>query len=222
MYLESRYCAKVAHVLEMMSNNLDDDLLDVVRAGAPHAYRSWEPDAPCVVLGRGNAVEQEVFEERCQAEHIPILRRRGGGGTVVLSSGVLVVSLVKLVKHPYHFAEYFFQINGIMIDALRGCGVEHLHQRGISDICLGDRKIAGSSMYRSKSLLFYAASLMVNNDLTLLDRYLKHPSKEPDYRQGRPHGEFVTTLAAAHPGLTVAAVQPQIDRLFLERMHEIE
>ena len=205
-----------------MSNNLDHDLLDAVRAGAPSAYRSWEPQAPCVVLGRGNAAEFEVYEERCRTDNVPILRRRGGGGTVVLSPGVLVSSLVKHVKHHYHFAEYFFQINEMMIDALRSCGVENLHQRGISDICLGDRKIVGSSMYRSKSLLFYTASLMVENDLTLLERYLKHPSKEPDYRQGRPHREFVTTLAAEHPGLTVAAVQPPIDRLFLQRIHEIE
>lgn len=205
-----------------MSNNLDNDLLDAVLAGAPSAYRSWEPHAPCVVLGRGNAAEHEIYEERCQADNLPILRRRGGGGTVVLSPGVLVLSLVKHVKHRYHFAEYFFQINEIMIDALRGCGVEHLRQRGISDICLGDRKIAGSSMYRSKTLLFYTASLMVENDVTLLDRYLKHPSKEPEYRQGRPHREFVTTLAAAHPGLTVATVQPPIDRQFSERIHEIE
>lgn len=205
-----------------MSNNLDDDLLDAVRAGTPHAYRSWQPQALCVVLGRSNAAASEVYEDRCQTENVPILRRRGGGGTVVLSPGILVVSLVKLVKYPYHFAEYFFQINEIMIDALRGCGVEHLHQRGISDICIGDRKIVGSSMYRSKALLFYTASLMVNNDLTLLDRYLKHPPKEPDYRQKRPHCEFVTTLAAVHPGLTVAAVQPQIDRMFMDRIHEIE
>lgn len=205
-----------------MSNNLDDDLLEAVRLGTPQAYRSWEPHAPCVVLGRGNSAEQEVYEDRCQRDGVPILRRRGGGGTVVLSPGVLVVSLVKLVKHPYHFAEYFLQINNIIIDALRGCGVEHLHQRGISDICLGDRKIVGSSMYRSKLLLFYTASLMVENDVTLLDHYLKHPSKEPEYRRGRPHREFVTTLAAAHPGLTVATVQPTIDRLFLSRMHEIE
>ncbi len=141
---------------------------------------------------------------------------------MVLSPGVLVISLVKTVKHLYHFTEYFFQINGIVIDALRELGVNGSNQRGISDICIGDRKISGSSMYRSKALLFYTASLMVANDVTLLDRYLKHPPKEPDYRQGRPHRDFVTTLAAEHPGLAVATVQPQIDRLFLQRLHEIE
>ncbi len=42
-------------------------------------------------------------------------------------------------------------------------------------------------MYRSRDLLFYTASLMIANDLMLLDRYLKYPSKEPDYRKGRSH-----------------------------------
>ncbi len=50
-------------------------------------------------------------------------------------------------------------------------------------------------MYRSRDLLFYTASLMIANDLMLLDRYLKYPSKEPDYRKGRSHLEFVTTIA---------------------------
>jgi lipoate-protein ligase A len=27
-----------------------------------------------------------------------------------------------------------------------------------------------------------------------MSKYIKHPSKEPDYRQGRSHDEFVTSL----------------------------
>ena len=32
------------------------------------------------------------------------------------------------------------------------------------------------------------------NPIWWIEKYLKHPSKEPDYRQGRKHSEFVTSL----------------------------
>ncbi len=203
-------------------NTLDNDLLERVRQGESWAYRSWEPAAVAVVLGRGNKATLEVYEERCQHDNVPIIRRRGGGGTVVLAPGVLVVSVVKRVKHRYRFQEYFDQINTYLIEALQRVGLDELSQRGISDICLCDRKILGSSMYRSKEILFYTASLMVSNDIQLLDRYLRHPSKEPDYRQGRPHLDFTTTICRKYPQLNVADIQAEIDRVLLHRIAAIE
>lgn len=200
---------------------LDTDLLESVRAGAPWAYRCWEAPELAVVLGRGNKAATEVYEERCKAENIPILRRRGGGGTVVLSPGVLVISLVIRVKQRYHFQEYFWQINEYIIEALAKAGLTELEQQGISDICLRQRKILGSSMYRSKEILFYTASLMVSNDLQLLERYLKHPSKEPDYRQGRKHRDFVTTIRQEYPEIPFQTIKGMLDETLLKRIPEI-
>ena len=202
--------------------NLDVDLLESVKAGKPWAYRSWEAQELAVVLGRGNKAATEVYEERCDADSVPILRRRGGGGTVVLSPGVLVLSLLTHVKQRYHFQEYFWQINEYIIEALTKAGLAELAQRGISDICLRQHKILGSSMYRSKDVLFYTASLMVSNDLQLLDRYLKHPSKEPDYRQGRTHRDFVTTIQQEYPETQFHIIQELLDEALLRRLPEIE
>jgi lipoate---protein ligase len=202
--------------------NLDADLLESVKAGEIWAYRSWEAQEVVVVLGRGNTTEKEVYEERCKADNIPIVRRRGGGGTVVLSPGVLVLSLVTHVKQRYHFQEYFWQLNEYIIEALTRAGLAELEQRGISDICLRQRKILGSSMYRSKDILFYTASLMVSNDLQLLDRYLRHPSKEPDYRQGRSHRDFVTTIRQEYPEIQLQTLKELLDETLLERSPDIE
>ena len=35
---------------------------------------------------------------------------------------------------------------------------------------------------------------MLQFDLALIDRFLRMPSKEPDYRQGRSHKDFLTNL----------------------------
>ena len=62
---------------------------------------------------------------------------------------------------------------------------------------------------------------MISNDLTLIDRYLKHPSKEPEYRRGRPHTAFVTTLALEYPDLSYARIQQTVDDTLQQRILEI-
>ncbi len=201
--------------------NLDEDLIELVRAGEPWLYRSWEPEQLVVVLGRGNILEKEVHHNRCRQDQVPVLRRRGGGGTVVLAPGILVISLVKRVKQRYHFSAYFQQINTYLIEALESLGIAELKQQGHSDICLGDRKILGSSMYRSREILFYSASLMVSNELYAIERYLKHPSKEPEYRRGRNHQEFLSTIACEYPEMSLEIVKSTVDSLFQKRISEI-
>jgi len=45
----------------------------------------------------------------------------------------------------------------------------------------------------------------VDADVSLLERYLQPPSREPPYRRGRPHREFVVTLRGA--GSSVACTK---------------
>ncbi len=202
--------------------HLDHDLLEDVLAGAPWAYRSWEPQMRVVVLGRGNSAATEANEQHCALDDVAIIRRRGGGGTVLLGPGILVISLVKQVRHQFRIKEYFRQINDYIIAALHTLNIHDLNQRGHSDICIGEQKILGSSMYRKKYVLFYTASLMVSNELTDIDRYLKHPSKEPDYRKGRSHSAFLTTLSREYPQLSVDCVKVAVDKVFAQRIGEIE
>jgi len=42
--------------------------------------------------------------------------------------------------------------------------------------------------------LLYHAVLNLGEPASTFERYLKHPSKEPDYRKGRSHSDFVTSL----------------------------
>ena len=46
----------------------------------------------------------------------------------------------------------------------------------------------------------------MNNDISVFTRYLAMPSKVPDYRRGRTHEEFCTTLAREGFAGTVADV----------------
>jgi lipoate-protein ligase A len=100
---------------------------------------------------------------------------------------------------------YFSLYNGKIIAALRNLGVDDLFQKGISDICIHNKKIAGSSIYRTKDALLFHSVLNVSEPVITIEKYLKYPAREPDYRESRPHRDFVTSLH--HEGYRLEAGQ---------------
>jgi lipoate---protein ligase len=200
---------------------LDEDLLAHVEAGAPHGLRTWEPASVSVVLGRGNSREREVRERACEEDAVPVLRRLGGGGAVVLAPGCLVVSVAKVVEREFD-ASYLLKAAALLGSCLEAVTGLAPVLRGTGDLCLGDRKVLGSSLYRRRRLLFYQASLLVCADLSLFDRYLKHPSREPEYRRGRSHGDFVMNLRDAQPGVTCRRLSERLEEELFRRIPEIE
>ncbi len=175
---------------------IDDDILK--QAHLPYAQATWEPGDVSVVLGSSNDPELECDLAACAVDGVPVLRRYGGGGTVVLHPGCVVVSIGTWVAHFYRNDVYFRLLNQAVIDCLAGAWpqLSSLGQRGLSDICFGEQKVAGTSLFRSRNYLLYQASILVAPDLALIEKYLRHPSKEPDYRRGRGHADFVTGLTA--------------------------
>ena len=174
---------------------IDDRLLE--RAHEPLAVDIWRPHKPMVVLGAANKLEKETkFTEASQC-HVPIYRRYGGGGTVVLYPGCLVLGMGLWVEKPFGNGEYFARLNQLLIDFLRGLDQNFapLQQKGISDITYGEKKVAGTSIFRSRHYLLYQVSLLVDLDLTLIEELLSHPTSEPDYRKGRGHGEFLAGIS---------------------------
>ena len=85
-------------------------------------------------------------------------------------------------------------------------GVEGVEPRGISDLAIGEKKILGTSIYRTRLVLFYQASLLVSNDLSIFSRYLAMPARVPEYRAGRAHEDFCTTLVREGYSLSVSDV----------------
>lgn len=184
---------------------IDDDIL--ARCSEPLALNVFVPAQPIVVLGAANDAAREADVEACAASGIPIVKRYGGGGTVLLHDGCVVVSLGVWVRQHYQNRFYFELVNGAVIDALAGAwpGLEELAQRGLSDLVHGDRKVGGTSLFRSRNYLLYQASLLVDARRELIARHLRHPSREPDYRAGRSHGDFIVGLGELRPGLEPGA-----------------
>jgi lipoate-protein ligase A len=156
---------------------------------------AYEQKQTEVVYGPSCKVDHEIDVERCRLDRVPLVRRRGGGGTVVLAEG-MVVTVVVDERRDRPLEQIYKEVNAGLGAALLPAVSLKLVPAGTSDLTSGNRKVCGSSLYlgRTPALYYYQSSLMVSCDLRLLERYLRYPPREPDYRAGRSHTDFCTTL----------------------------
>lgn len=161
-------------------------------------FRFFETRRPLVVLSSSNRAEREAFPEICRARGVPVVKRKGGGGTVVLGPGCLVLTFAFYARDLFGNQKHFEAINGLWAEALARAGVPGACTMGISDLGVvhagAHRKIAGTSIFRRKHLLVYQGSLLVEPDFETIETLLAHPSREPGYRGGRSHRDFLCSL----------------------------
>jgi lipoate-protein ligase A len=196
---------------------LDEALLDELECQESHAevLRLWEADCPAVVVGRSSRVHDELDAEYCQRRELPVLRRTSGGGAVVVGPGCLMYALVLDLErrpelrsvdqaHRYVLKTMQAGLNRLGV-AAQFCGT--------SDLACGAslRKISGNSLRLRQRALLYHGTLLYDADLELIERALRHPPRQPDYRRQRPHRQFLANLQIPAGDLRqalVAAWQP--------------
>ena len=185
---------------------IDNQIL--ARASEMVALEIFVPNETIIVLGRSNDPEVECRVAQCNSLNIPIVKRMGGGGTVVLYNGCIIISLGCWVKDRFENTYYFRQLNRAVLDCVAKGTQSKLDfkQQGISDLCIGENKFGGTSLFRSRNYLLYQASIIVNLDTQLIDQLLQHPSQEPDYRQGRKHENFLCDLSSHDENLNIPTV----------------
>lgn len=201
----------------MSQGFLSYDLPDIVifeMQELEYRYMLWQPQDTYIILGRSNmVVEDVVFVEKAKQDNVKIYQRPTGGQSVVLSPKMLIISITEpLCETPHPSKEYFAAYNQKIVNALASLGVKNLCTRGISDIAIGEKKIAGTAMYRNRERVFYHAVLNVAEDVNIFERYLKYPPKVPDYRKGRSHKDFVTSLRAQGYNLHIDDIKTKLQQ----------
>jgi lipoate---protein ligase len=175
---------------------LDEALL--LRAEADEGgevLRFWEQASLAVVLGAGCRLDDDVDEAACRADGVPILRRSSGGGTVLLGAGCLLYTLILDAERAPELAgirsSYAYILARVAAALPEMKGVEPV---GISDLAAAGRKFSGNAQQRKRRFLLHHGTLLYAFDVSRVGRYLRPPSRQPEYRAGRDHAAFLRNL----------------------------
>ena len=192
----------------------DEALLDAAEAeeseAADGVLRFYESPVHFIVVGYGNRIAAEVDVAACAADGVPILRRVSGGGTVVLGPGCLAYALVLPVDLDPQLEtvtganRFIMERNRAALAALTGRPVA---VQGHTDLAVANLKFSGNAQRRRRRTLLFHGTFLLHFDLACVGRWLRHPSAEPVYRNGRDHSAFVMNL-----GLSPAAVKTALGR----------
>jgi lipoate---protein ligase len=176
---------------------LDEALLMEADAGRGQGVlRFWEPADYALVLGASCRLADDVHVDACRADAVPILRRTSGGGTVVVGPGTLNVSVIL----PESAAPGLSAVDGAhryvlewIARSIRRAGPA-VTLEGRGDLVLGGRKCCGSAQRRLKRWFMVHCSILYDFPIERIVRYLAIPRRQPEYRQGRDHYEFLSNV----------------------------
>ncbi|HSY42839.1 MAG TPA: lipoate--protein ligase family protein [Candidatus Acidoferrum sp.] len=165
--------------------------------GGDDLLRFWESPEPFVVVGYANKIMAEVNVANCEAKNVPIFRRCSGGGTVLQGPSCLNYALIlRMEKNPYLASisaanKFIMEHNREAIQSAAGHAPSI---QGHTDLAFGARKFSGNSQRRHKSYLLFHGTFLLNFNLPLVGEFLSFPSRQPDYRDSRSHGDFLMNL----------------------------
>jgi lipoate---protein ligase len=171
---------------------LDEFLLSQNEEG----LRFWECAQPVVVAGRSGLIEEQVRLEACAEDGVEVLRRCSGGGAVVLGPGCLNYSLVLSFERRPRWRDVRRSVREILSRMSGALGAEICDP---SDLVCAGRTVSGNSQRRTASAVLHHGTILYNFDAELAGRYLLEPRRQPAYRRGRTHAQFLGNLPFSGP-----------------------
>lgn len=153
----------------------------------------WEAESPIVVIGRFGNEDRDIQGSACRADGVPVVRRVSGGGAVVLGAGCLSYSIVLPLDARRELLDVARSYELVLGTLIRALDVDGLTVEG-TDIALEGRKVSGNAQRRGRRALLHHGTLLYDFDASLMERYLRIPSRAPTYRRSRSHADFVTNL----------------------------
>jgi len=159
--------------------------------------RFWEPREHFAVLGYSGKINSELNLISCQDLCVPVLRRCSGGGTVLQGPGCLNYALIlripdrEALKGITETNAFIMQRLKNALEPILGPGIEI---QGFSDLALGRQKFSGNAQYRKRRFVLFHGTFLLRFDISLVEKLLPIPLRQPPYRQNRSHGDFLTNL----------------------------
>ena len=185
----------------------DEWLLNQTENGVrPATLRFWESPVYFVALGYTNRAATEADLDACAAADVPVLRRVSGGGTVMQGPGCLNYALI----HPIAPGQTLNveATNKLVMETQRAAFEQLLGERvivaGHTDLATDNLKFSGNAQRRKARTFLFHGTILLDFDLELVQRLLRAPSKEPDYRARRSHRDFIRNLPVTREAVKAA------------------
>lgn len=176
---------------------LDELLLNKAEAGEiGETLRFWTPEEYFIVVGRAGRIAEDCFLDRCRRDGIRIIRRISGGGGVLQGPGCFNYSAILSYDRNEAYTgvrSSYSKILGEITDALR---VKKVNAEffPLSDIALDRKKISGNAQARKRKFFLHHGTFLYDFDIDKVSLYLRYPEREPEYRENRAHGDFLTNI----------------------------
>lgn len=176
----------------------DLDLLNLCNEEGKGPYlRFWEQPDYCVILGKSRKAAIDVHLDRCEQDGIAICRRESGGGTVITGPGCLCYTLVFPVSQNTalfdigHTNRYVMSRHQKALQEMLGKRIEI---QGITDLTIDGKKFSGNAQKRKSKAVLFHGTFLLNFDFGKITDYLRIPPDTPEYRQNKPHIQFLTNI----------------------------
>jgi Lipoate-protein ligase A len=165
----------------------DSRNLCIVNKGSPRA----------IVMGISGEPDKLLHLESVKRDQVPVIKRFSGGGTVVVDEETLFISFL--------FNREAIDVQPFPEPLLRWS--EELYAQSwripnfslkAQDYTIGAKKCGGNAQYIRKDRWLHHSSFLWDYKESNMD-YLLLPSKRPEYREDRPHKEFLCRLKEFAP-----------------------
>jgi lipoate-protein ligase A len=153
--------------------------------------RFWETAQECVVLGQSGQCERDVNLAACRAASVAVLRRCSGGGAVLLGPGCLNYAIVLPLAWNPRFRDVRYSLRWVMERNRRALRIADLRSEGDCDLALHARKVSGNAQRRTHSAVLHHGTILYDFDASRAERFLRAPHRQPQYRAGRSHWDFL-------------------------------
>eukprot|EP00877_Chromochloris_zofingiensis_P004934 jgi/Chrzof1/14441/Cz09g03030.t1 len=149
---------------------------------------------PAIVMGISGKAPDLIHVPEAHARQIQVIKRFTGGGTVVVDHDTVFTALIMQARDLPHVGCFPVPImrwtESFFAPAFSPYG--NFCLRG-HDYAFDDRKFGGNAQAITSKRWIHHTSFLWDYDPHNM-ALLKHPSKQPEYRQGRDHSEFIVRL----------------------------
>jgi lipoate-protein ligase A len=73
----------------------------------------------------------------------------------------------------------------------RALPIPDLRHEGDCDLALHARKVSGNAQRRTQSTILHHGTILYAFDASRVERFLRPPCRQPQYRAGRSHSDFL-------------------------------